>query len=280
MTSGDYWVDIMQGDRLLGAGFMLTSCYALTALHCLGDLDPGNDTIDILIGGKEKVSGRLHRRSQEADLALIDIPESGAIQLVIPDPDRAVQGEKWRNPYRPDTSYAEMSGNIDAFPIKYRCEGGDEIEAIQLNCEQSVGDYSGYSGSPVERKDSDKNQFLLGLLIEQYWEQDPGRGTSQRAANVLFAVTIAEVHQRFDCLQTGHLAKALPSADEISAFAGKAEITAAPAESSISMAKAKLVAIKEWAEGGLLDGVDIAALAEVKLRVVQSIVEPGPGEGA
>jgi hypothetical protein len=280
VTSGDYWADIRQGDKWLGAGFMLTTCYAVTALHCLNDLDPGNDTIDILIAGTEKVSGRLHRRSPEADLALIDIPESGAIQLVIPDPDRAAQGEKWRNPYRPDTSYAEMSGNIDAFPIRYRCEGGDEIEAIQLNCEQSVGDYSGYSGSPVERRDSDKNQFVLGLLIEQYWEQDPGRRTSQRAANVLFAVTIAEVHQRFDCLQTGNLARALPSADEISTSAKQAEITSAPADSSISFAKARLLAIREWQEEGLLDGVDITALAAVKLRVVESLVERGQGEAA
>jgi hypothetical protein len=280
VTSGDYWVDIWQGGTRLGAGFMLMTCYALTALHCLDGLDPGNDAVDIFIGGTEKVSGRLHRRSREADLALIDIPESGAIRLVIPDPDRAASGERWRNPYRPDASYAEMSGNIDAFPIKYRCEGGDEIEAIQLNCEQSVGDYSGYSGSPVERKDSDKNQFLLGLLIEQYWEQDPGRRTSQRAANVLFAVTIAEIHQRFDCLQTGNLARALPSADELSTPAKQAEITSAPADSSISLAKAKLLAIREWQQEGLLDGVDIAGLAAAKLRVVESLIERGPGEGA
>jgi len=123
VTTGDYWVDIRQGDRRLGAGFILTTCYVLTALHCLDDLDVGNDAVDILIGGTESVSGRVYRRSHEADLALIDIPERDAIQLAVPNADRAMQGEKWRNPYRPSTRYAEMSGNIDAFPIGYQCEG-------------------------------------------------------------------------------------------------------------------------------------------------------------
>jgi hypothetical protein len=280
VTTGDYWVDIRQGKRRLGAGFMLTTCYVLTALHCLDDLDVGNDAVDILIGGTKNISGRVYRRSYEADLALIDIPDRGAIQLAIPNVDRAVQGEKWRNPYRPSIRYAEMSGNIDAFPIEYQCEGGGEIEAIQLKCEQSVGDYSGYSGSPVERNDPDKSQFVLGLLIEQYEDQDPSRQTSQRATNVLFAVAIAEVYRRFDNFHTGNLARALPSADEISTSAKRDEITVAPREPSISIAEAKLLAIRKWEEDGLLDGVDIAALAAMKLRVVQSLVERGPGEDA
>ena len=142
--AGDYWVRITQEDRELGAGFVLTTCYVLTALHCLNTIAADNDVVNILLAGGQSIPGRVHRRLPEADMALIDVPERGVAQLKVPGIDRAAPGGNWRSPYRPSTAYAQLSGIIDAFPVPYHCEGGDDVQAIQLECTQPLGDYSGY----------------------------------------------------------------------------------------------------------------------------------------
>ena len=48
------------------------------------------------------------------------------------------------------------------------------IEAIQLDCSQPIGDYAGYSGSPIERSEPPDRRMLLGILLEQYPEQQLG----------------------------------------------------------------------------------------------------------
>ena len=68
MSGKDYWVEVSQGGRRLGAGFLLTRCHALTALHCLRAADPNLDELDITFVGGETVPGRIYRRSPEADL--------------------------------------------------------------------------------------------------------------------------------------------------------------------------------------------------------------------
>jgi hypothetical protein len=283
-VTGDYWVEITQGDNELGAGFLLTTCYVLTALHCLDRIAADDDAVNILAAGGQSIPGRVYRRSPAADLALIDIPERGTIQLKVPSLDRAAPGGNWRSPYRPTTGHAQLSGKIDAFPVPYHCEGGDDVEAMQLECAQPLGDYSGYSGGPIERDGPDESQPVLGLLIEQYPDQYPDNQIPKRASTVLFAVAIAEVFRRFDCFDVAHLLNVLAApSDEISSPAQPAGTTdnARPSptvtvDSLISDAEKKLKAIDEW-ENSLLRGVDLSALAALKLRIVQSIVDGGLG---
>jgi hypothetical protein len=277
-VAGDYWVEITQGDNELGAGFLLTTCYVLTALHCLDRIAADNDTVNISVAGGQSIPGRVYRRSPEADLALIDVPDRGGTQLKVPELDRAAKGGDWRSPYRPTTGHARLSGKIDAFPVRYHCEGGDDVEAMQLECAQPLGDYSGYSGGPIERDGpGDESQPVLGLLIEQY----PDQQTPKRASTVLFAVAIAEVFRRFDCFDVAHLLKILAAPpDETASMAQPAGTTdkayPAPAvslDSVIAEAKKALMAIREFEKTGLLPGVDVSALAAMKLRIVQSIVD-------
>ena len=75
MASDDYWVEICQHGARLGAGFLLTRCYAITAFHCLTNMEPGDDSVDVTFATGETLPGRVYRRSPEADLALIDIPK-------------------------------------------------------------------------------------------------------------------------------------------------------------------------------------------------------------
>jgi len=154
MPGEDYWVELSQRGRRLGAGFLLTRCHVLTALHCLRGAAPDLDALDVTLAGGETVTGRVYRRSLEADLALIDIelPDSVDCPPLL-QPDRAAANEIWYNPYRPSFSHVFLNGNVAIAPARYQCQGGDVIEAMQLGCLQPVGDYTGYSGSPIERSE-------------------------------------------------------------------------------------------------------------------------------
>jgi hypothetical protein len=248
----------------------------------------GSDEVEISFATGSIVPGRVHRRSAEADLALIDIPKSDNL-LTAPDVDVAGVGEVWHNPYRPSLNHAFLSGNVAAAPVPYQCEGGGAVEAIQLGCLQPLGDYAGYSGSPIERRGSGEDRALLGVLLEQYPEQYPDDQLPKRASTVLFAATIAEVFRRFDCFEVGHLLKLLiPSSSGVPKQSSPSTLPAqewptgpgnAPydragsvnrnTESGIGVAGAILNALHEWQTGGLLEGLDVPTLT---LGVVENLI--------
>ena len=294
-TSGEYWIEISQAGTRLGAGFLLTRCYALTALHCLSGITPGNDEVDISFSTGVTLPGRIYRRSPAADLALIDIPEPDH-WLPLPNPDQASVGEIWSNPYRPSNTHAYLSGNVAAAPVAYQCEGGETIEAIQLGCLQPLGDYAGYSGSPIERSSPDDGRALLGILLEQYPEQYPDYLLPKRASTVLFAATIAEVFRRFDCFDVNNLLKVLmwpsrealkespPGAspaqewtDTAERSLGRVRQTDRPVESNIGATHSILTALLEWESCGLLEGLDVSTL---RSRVLQKLISNVMGDGA
>lgn len=282
MSEAGYWVNVSQGGSRLGAGFLLTGCYVLTAHHCLGDAFPVGEEVEIEFENGEVLPGRVHRCSPRADLALIDVPKSSS-GPIIPRADRASAGEAWRNPYRPSLSHALLSGIIDAVPVPYQCEGGDSVEAIQLECRQDLGDYAGYSGSPIEGDRSDGESKLFGVLIEQYPEHHPDHAVPRPASMVLFAATISEVFRRFDCFDLGHLLNLLPSSSG-GDVAGSHEGTGRSAtcgpgvevQSRITTADAKIMALDEWQKRGLLDEQYVTAL---KVRVIERhLLEDNAGE--
>ena len=102
--------------------------------------------------------------------------------------DRARPGLGWNDPYRPNAEDVCLDGMVTAAPVSYQCRAGDEIEAIQLTCNQLLGDYSGYSGSPLMRDYPDGSQGVLGILIEQRSDLAP---EAQRGANVLIGTSVA-----------------------------------------------------------------------------------------
>jgi hypothetical protein len=268
MSGSGYWVTISRNGARLGAGFMLTGCYVLTAHHCLGDEVPGAEDVKVEFEGGEVATGRVLRRSPGADLALIDVPKLGG--PMIPRGTPARTGDAWRNPYRPSLSHALLSGTIEAVPVTYRCEGGDAVEAMQLGCVQDLEDYAGYSGSPIEGGRPHEESKLFGVLIEQYPRHYPDHAAPRPASMVLFAVTLSEVFRRFDCFDLGHLISLLPSSsgtdvprapDGIGKPAARSDV-----ESRIAVANAEIEALDGWQKRGLLDEQYVTAL---KLRVIE-----------
>jgi hypothetical protein len=251
--------------------------------------------VDISFSSGDIRRGHIYRRSPEADLALIDLPENSDLPAV-PYADHADVGEGWHNPYRPSIAHAFLSGNVAAVPVQYRCEGGDAIEAMQLGCLQPLGDYAGYSGSPIERSDPD-HRALLGILLEQYPEQYSDYQSPKRSSPVLFAATIAEVFRRFDCFHANHLLNfmlepsraapiesapdAMPTKDTTLEVLEIPERQGTPTgksvESRIAVANALVDALDAWQKRGIMDEIYVTAM---KLQVAQKLLSEGMRDNA
>jgi Trypsin-like peptidase domain len=290
MASDGYWVEISQHGMRLGAGFLLTSRFVVTALHCLRGATVGDDVVNLSFPAGQNIPGRVHERSETADLALIDVTEPGP--AVVPHADRCEAGAVWRAPYRPSITDPYLSGGVLHSSVSYQCEGGDAIEALQLGCVEHLGDYSGYSGGPVERSAGDENRAVLGILMEQY----PDRQDPQRASDVLFAATVAEALRRFSCFDVGHLLKVLcPTPAQ--APRGAAATTrhepgtpvpiakpshqgrppSVPAKSLVATGRLLLGALRDWGACGLLDEAHVSVL---QLRVAKSVIDGALGDDA
>jgi hypothetical protein len=292
MVFADYWLEISQRGRRLGGGFLVTSQFALTALHCLRGSFPGDDAVELSFAAGEVVPGRVRQCVPEADLALIDVLKTPAGPVMVPNADRSGPGDTWHAPYRPSITDPYLSGDVLHGSVTYRCEGGGTIEALQLGCMERLGDYSGYSGGPVERDTAAGEPALLGILLEQY----PDRQSPDRSSDVLFAATVAEALRRFDCFDVAHLLKVLlptpgdagrsplpvrgilKASAAAEAAGGPGRSLRAPAdalESRLTTADSLLDALHEWGARGVLDATQVSML---KLRVAKSVIDSALGD--
>lgn len=281
MDEAGYCVNIWRGDRRLGAGFLLFGSYVLTAHHCLRGASPETEGVQVEFADGTLLPGRVHRRCPPADLALIDVPKDGRGPN-IPRGGRARAGQAWKNPYRPSPSHASLSGLVHEPHVSYKCQGGDSIEALQLGCQQDLGDYAGYSGSPIEGNAADGQQKLFGVLIEQYESHYPDSSAPRAATTVLFAATLSEVLRRFDCFDTAHLLDLLPSSPDSgtkprganNSPAEAADSARHSAESHLEIADAQIRALAAWVADGLLNEQHGTALT---LQVIERHLFNGNG---
>ncbi|MEW2526332.1 serine protease [Streptomyces sp. NPDC047071] len=288
MTRASYWVDLHRAEQRLGGGFLLTNWLVLTALHCLRGLVRLDEPVDVVLADGRRLEASVSRLDAEADLALVSIAPPQRATPQIPKSGPARIGGRWRGPYRPAADEVELSGRIDTRAAAHLCAGGGTIEALQLSADQLLGDYSGYSGGPVEDMThcdghvpepagGKQDPVVVGILLEQV----PERTAADRAANVLFAATIAEAMRRFDYLDVAHLIDVLrPPGDAEPSVASAPPPTAfAPAQVAGPLsAKADelLETIQEWSRQGLMDP---AQIAELTFMVAKRKIQAELGEG-
>ncbi|MEU2562128.1 serine protease [Streptomyces longispororuber] len=200
MNEPQYWVDIWEDDRHLGAGFLVTRSFVLTAWHCLDGLSAHEALMNLRLPGGLRISGHLFAAVEEADLALVKTvdPHRHGLPLA-PPTDVPRPHARWRGTYCPPGENARLSGRITHALVDHHSAAGGVFTAMQLAVDQKLGTYVGYSGSPVDTGHDDPDpqgeaqRLVVGILMEQQLSrQDDSPGS-----NVLFAASVRHAMERF-----------------------------------------------------------------------------------
>jgi hypothetical protein len=247
----DYWVELRLCDGgVLGAGFYVTRRYVLTADHCLRSLRESESDVVLVHADGTEATGQVCERRGDVDLALVRLVGRSFVRP--PTPQACAKDDLWRTPNRPTPADPHLNGAVDEPSVKYDCEGGAELEALQLNTRVLLGSYKGYSGSAVERVGAEP--ALAGVLQEQYENRyDPKLG----ATNVLFAVTMREAIAAFEDYFDHHdgTCSAASESRPVKELSGHA---------------AALQQVADWSTRGLLGP---SAATTIQLEIARSMVE-------
>lgn len=263
MSGDDYWVRLQHDGRVLGAGFFVTSRWVLTAAHCLSSIPPDAGVVTAYGDWHGSTELRIVERNSKVDIALLQY-DADASRPDIPEADRCAGGARWSSPYRPSDTEPSLAGTVTDHAHGYRTEGGDEITALQLRTDTELGDYSGYSGSPVETDPPGERRALVGILLEQY----PDRVDPRRSSNVLFAGTIGEALGSFPQFDVGHLLNVLTGTDR---SATRRPVPDGPSiDAVVSRGDAKLEFLERCAKRGYLDAAELRIM---RLKVINGVID-------
>ena len=115
---------------------------------------------------------------------------------VLPAAGQVTAGEQWRVETRPDPGAPVLRGTVPEPHRQLKNAAGKETTLIQLWVEQEIGNYRGYSGSPVLAQSAGG---VLGVLVEQaFWRVAAQLGAERPVANVLYAAPLEGVLAEFD----------------------------------------------------------------------------------
>jgi hypothetical protein len=180
---------VLAHGRDRGSGFVIatgpgrSSRVVLTAAHVVGG--SGAASLEFRIGDRTVAVERAES-DEDLDVAVLHLVEEvdGFVAA------RARERLAWQVDARPRANDARLTGIVSDTERPFSKERGPDIHVLQLLVDQVLGDYEGYSGSPVVLGASDSRP-VLGVLIEQLrWRtrNGPGRGKDP-AGNVLYAVS-------------------------------------------------------------------------------------------
>lgn len=264
MADLEYCVTLFKGTRRLGAGVLLTRRFVLTAGHCMRSVQPG-DEVCVSLSTGEQLDARYCERLERADLALLEVLSPDLVPFRLFDSDRAQFGDLWQSTYTPEENDPRLGGEVADPARAYLCVGGERITALQLNCGQLLGDYAGYSGSPVERRTVSRSPALLGILLEQY----PDRREPSRWANVLFAATILEAMDRFAVLGIEGILDELRPASEADGDAA-APFRGPAVRASVEAMDAVMTELEQWRNEGRMSPLE---MYQRQLKISQDLID-------
>jgi hypothetical protein len=193
-------------ERPSGSAFLWSPGVVITANHVLKDRPV--DPVRVRIGNPRGGAGPTAAwpvttvdRDKNLDVAMLTVDATQRAPLFAAD---AVVDERWVVTSRPAVNDPQLAGRVAATDWFIVNDGGAEVAVLQLDVEQWLGDFGGYSGSAV-RLHSRRNT-VLGVLCEQVHSRiRPADGGRAPASTVLYAVPIGKVAGRF----------ALPVTDDV-----------------------------------------------------------------
>ena len=189
---------ILENDIDKGSGFALatspsrTTRVVLTAKHVVGNQEPSS--LQFFTEDKRRIPVERVEWDNDLDVAILHLSEDVAKGLVV---GRAVEGGSWQVETQPRPNDPKLYGTItDTHRRFIKRDGGHEIYVLQLYEKQNLGDYKGYSGSPVVLKSP--TDVVIGVLIEQLRSRlSVPPSQPKPATNVLYAIPIQDVLDRF-----------------------------------------------------------------------------------
>ncbi len=177
---------ILSGNNYRGSAFALTDRIVATAAHVVRDQRASDLTF---VAADWSVKVQEVRIDPTIDTALLQVAESLA---VMPTLAHAALQEEWRVTSRPQEADSRLTGAVKATDHLIRNAGGHYMTVLQLHVAEELRDYAGYSGSAVVVNDT-----IVGLLVEQVKERGAPAGSRRMAANVLYAVPVDRLVNRF-----------------------------------------------------------------------------------
>ena len=178
---------VLVGGKDCGAGFALGPRLVVTANHVVRGRK--GKPVEYVPAGGEAVGVERVQPDADHDAAILWLASDVGEFLPISAP---VRGAQWRVESPPlGANEPDLHGTVTTARMTIHKANGQSVEVVQLEVDEHLGDFEGYSGSAV--LDS-PGRAALALLIEQ----KPLRtavplGERPAASNVLYAVPMADV---------------------------------------------------------------------------------------
>jgi hypothetical protein len=193
-----------------GSGFTLNGAVAITAGHVVRDQKA--ESLQFMHESRNVAVDKLEA-DEELDVAVLHLKENLIVGPFLIG--RPVEKAAWEITGQPRANDPKLTGIISGVNLPFQNAQEHETRVLQLLVEQILGNYQGYSGSPVVL--SAPLSGTIGILVEQqHWRLRP-IGHVVPAANVLYAIPIESVLLRFGLTWTlamGNVGSALPKFSE------------------------------------------------------------------
>ena len=189
---------ILVNDKDKGSGFALATPHSeytrvvITANHVVGNQEASSLHFVSQVG--RKISVERVERDDDLDIAVLRLGEDMSEGLVV---GQAIEGAAWQVETQPLGNDPKLTGTVTATHRQFvKGQGRPAMYVVQLQVDQNLDEYKGYSGSPVALKLP--SGAVIGVLVEQLLSRLSGPiGQPRPATNVLYAIPIQDVLNRF-----------------------------------------------------------------------------------
>jgi WD40 repeat protein len=187
---------ILINGRDVGSAFTIAPRVALTAGHVVRAVAGQSNRTDCVEyepeGGTRITIGEIEV-DRVLDAAVVHLEDAVRETLAIA---KATNRMNWRVQSRPRLNDPTLTGTVTEHLRAMRNAQGEDTHLVQLWVQQEVGDYAGYSGSPVVVGGTPFGA-VIGVLVEQGRWRKSAQSGQLPVSNVLYAAPIEAVVSRF-----------------------------------------------------------------------------------
>ena len=174
---------IIASGRDVGTGFAVTPRVVLTAGHVVRERSARS--LQFVLADHDPIS--------VTDSTIDEALDVGALRLTDDVPATPLmgrsQGARWIADAQPRSNDPQLDGVIKAAKWSFTNKRKHQVDGIQLDVEQELGDYSGYSGSPILSEEGSRRWPSRRATPAP---RNASPGEPSRASNVLYAVSVLD----------------------------------------------------------------------------------------